>query len=254
MGVQASSTVTYAGMGVLGLNILQSLYVVFDMTHNEISIALTKKGVEVSNIAEFSHYRKDMKGKGKENKNLDSLNSEYDTGGISLDANLPDLSGLNGFNTAQYPADSTNAVPSLEASEPTFAQTSIIPTGPDPPSLVAESPAGVANLNPSSEDPQGFASMQNPGTTAASPLHPTSSDPSAVAQSPANSAIPKAPSADATPLTLPAAINQPLSAQSPAGFNAFLSHSSTKDFTADPTSREENIAFAGGQDWLPRIK
>lgn len=249
LGVRPTLENLPANVGILGINILSSLYVVLDMTHNQISLAATRK-VTDSNIVEYSQYRQE-KGIGKENKNLDS----YDSEDVAGNGNLAFDFGLNNFSP-----DSNGQAPSAETNALVPVQNPLIST--DLGSSLTKSdslafpgsPSGAATLNPLSAGPDGFVYLQIPGNSAESTISPTSPDTLAVTQNPANPGALNPPFADAAILK-PANVNQFSAAQYPPDHNGFVPPSSTIDLAVassvpDPTFVGGSMVFEGGQDWL----
>lgn len=216
VGVAPTPRSLPANVGILGLNLLSNIYLVFDITHNEISLAPTKKEVADSNIVEYSKYSRDQR---------------TDKGNKILDSNA--------------------LVPPINANE-LISNNPNSPLTNDDPFALDEGPTGAAALNPSAGRTDG---PDSPGSSAGSILPPKIWNAFVADQNPATREGSNSPSAGWAALDSPTDTNQFLSALNPADSNGFLSPSNTNNLTiADSVpgliSAGESEAFVGGQNWL----
>lgn len=191
--------------GILGANILSALYVVFDITNHEISMARVKRTQPPrSNVEEYSRYR--QKKTNTKNNSLQSFIPE--DGADSVDelgefAAVPSNAGLssspesNKFAPELNPESLNAGTPSADVNEPTLAQTP--PTSNNPTSplssilapTLAENPGGAATLNAPSESTYGFTLKQKDGNSKDPNLSTFSAGPFAMTQTPPNPSSPQ---------------------------------------------------------------
>lgn len=160
--------------GILGAFILSALYVVFDITNHEISLALVKQTEPPrSNVVEYSQYR--QKKRSTRNNSLQSFLPEDGTdstdevgefAALPLSAELLSIPEPSPLALVPNPEFLNAAVPPIDGTEPVFAQTpptSNSPTSPlsstNSPTLVGN-PTGAATLNIPSEGTDEVALIQ----------------------------------------------------------------------------------------------
>lgn len=191
--------------GILGANILSALYVIFDITNHEISLARVKRTKPSrSNVEEYSQYR--QKKMNSQNNSLQSFipEDEVDSGDDLGDfAAVPpntepwSFSDSNKFSPVLNPVSLNIAVPSPDVNEPILARTP--PTSNNPTSplsrtsspLLAENPGSAAAPNATPEGKHEPTLKQNDGTSKGTSLFPFSADRFADTQNPPNLASPQ---------------------------------------------------------------
>lgn len=284
--VMENSRTSRQDEGVLGTFILSALYIVFDISNHEISLARVKQTKPSrSNVVEYSQYR--QKKRSTKNKSLQSFIPEdeadsRDDGGevavVPMSLKPSSLSEPNTFAPVPNPEFLNAGVPPTDGNEPVFMRTPPISNSPTSPLSSASSPtlvenlAGAASLNIPSGGTDEFKFKQKDDTSTGLDLSPSSAYSFAVAQSPPNSARPQSYSAElsefnpllTTPTTsdsstansanLALAIdpNHTPPAQNPTDHSAFLSPSNSDGNAVilDPKLGEGIVAFPGGQNWL----
>lgn len=262
--------------GILGAFILSALYVVFDITNHEISLARVKHTKPPrSNVVEYSQYRQDL---GSTNNNslqsflpedgTDSRDEVGEFGAVPSSAEPPSL-----------PEPNPLAGPPTDGTEQVFAQpppTSNNPTSPlssTSSPTVAENPTGAATLNIPSEGTDEFALFKQKDGTSTSPnLSPSNANSFALAQNPPNPASSQSYSAELSafnpPLTTPTTSDPSTSnyanlapaidpnyvppVQNPTERTTYLLPSSLDGNAVMPDLKlgEGTVAFTGGQNWL----
>lgn len=273
--------------GILGAFILSALYVVFDITNNEISLARVKQTKPShSNVVEYSQYRQ---GLGSTNQNsrqsflpedgTDPRDEIEQFAAVPSSAELLSLPEPNPLALVPNPEFSNAAGPPTDGTEPVFAQpppNSKNPTSPlsstSSPTL-AENPTGAATLNIPSESTDDFALFKQKDGTSTSPNHsPSNAYSFTLAQNPPNTASPQSYSAELSafnpPLTTPTTSDPstPNSAnlapaidpnyvppvQNPTEPTTYLLPSSLDGNAVVPDLKpgEDIMAFAGWQNWL----
>lgn len=258
--------------GILGANILSALYVVFDITNHEISLARVKQTEPPrSNVEEYSQYRQ-KKIDNKKNS-LQSFipgeeaNSGDDLGdfaAVPTNAELWSFSDSNKFPPVLNPESLNAAVPSADVNEPIVVQTPPTPNNPTFPfsgissPTHAENSGGAATPNAPSEGTHESTLKEKDGTSK------VSADPFALTQNPPNPASPQSYSADFSafnPLVTSPTILDPSTAnsanlapaidpnQAPLAHSIDHSSSDGPALISDPKLGEGIAAFAGGQSW-----
>lgn len=218
--------------GILGANILSALYVVFDLTNHEISLARVRRPEPSSgNVEEYSQYRQK-----KKNNSLqsflpeDEADSEEGAQGEFAAAAPSNAEPWSSFSESNNNNNELASVPNPESlmnaaavtspdlNEPILAQTP--PSSNDDPisspississpTTLAQNSGDAATLNTppsssssyssslSSEGASDFTLKQKDGSSADPSLSPFSTNPIAMTQNPANPASPQSlPSTD----------------------------------------------------------
>lgn len=166
--------------GILGANILSALYVIFDITNHEISLAPIKRTKPpCSNIEEYSEYR--QKKVNSKNSSFQSIipEDEADAGddlgdlaAVPPNTELWSFSDSNKFPPMLNPVSLNVAVPSADVNEPILAQappaSNNSPTSPFSETsspIIAENPHGAATPNTTPpEGKQESTLTENDGT------------------------------------------------------------------------------------------
>lgn len=272
--VMENSDTSIRDQGILGANILSTLYVIFDITNHEISLARVKRMKPPrSNVEEYSQYR--QKKINSKNNSLQSFipedraDSEDDLEGFAAvppNAELWSFSDSNNFPPVLNPVSLNAAVPSADVNEPILAlnpPTSNNPTSPlssASPPILAENPGGAATPNAPPEGKHEPTLEQNDGISKGSSLSPFSADRFADTQNPPNLASPQSYFTEFSafnPLLTSPTILDPSSANlatlaSAIDPNQAPSTQNLIDHTAlisDPKPGEGIVAFTAGQSW-----
>lgn len=176
--------------GILGANILSALYVIFDITNHEISLARVKRTKPLcSNIEEYSEYRqKKVNSKSSSFQSIipeDGADSGDDLGDLAAvppNTELWSFSDSNKFLPMLNPVSLNVAVPSADVNEPILAHAPPASNNPTPPfsktssPIIAENPHGIATPNTPPEDKQESTLTENDGTEKGTSLSPFSAD------------------------------------------------------------------------------
>lgn len=261
--------------GILGANILSALYVIFDITNHEISLARVKQTRPPrSNVEEYSQYRqKKINSKNNSFQSVipengaDSGDDLEDFAAVPPNTELWSFSDSNKFPPVMNPVLLNVAVSSADVNEPILAQTpptSNIPTSPllgTSSPIIAENPRGSAAPNAPPEGKHESTLKDNDGMEKSTSLSPFSADLFADTQNPPNLAIPQSYSTEFSGfnplLTIPTILDP-----SSANF-AYLASASDHNqalptpqnsvdhatLISDPKLGEDNVAFSGGQSW-----
>lgn len=272
--------------GILGANILSALYVVFDITNHEISMARVKRTQPPrSNVEEYSQYR--QKKTNTKNNSLqsfipeDGANSVDELGELAAVPSNAELSSFpesNEFAPELNPESLNAGAPLADVNEPTLAQTP--PTSNNPISPLsnilspplAENSGGAATLNAPSESTYGFTLKQKDGTSKDPSLSTFSADPFAMTQTQPNPSSPQFYSTEFSafnPLVIRPTIldastsnsanlvpaidpNKGPPAQNSIDHTNFLSPSSPDGSAviSNPKFGEGTVPFTDGQSWL----
>lgn len=191
--------------GILGANILSALYVVFDITNHEISLARVKQTKPPrSNVEEYSQYRQKMI-----NSKSNSLQSLIPEDGVDSGDDMGDFAAAP-TNTELWSSSDSNkfspelnhvslnaADPSADVNEPILAQTPPSSNNPTSPlsrtssPILAENPGSAATPSATPEGKHESTPKQNDGTERGTSLSPFSAGRFADAQNSPNLASPQ---------------------------------------------------------------
>lgn len=148
-----NSEISKQDEGILGAFILSALYVVFDITNHEISLARVKQTKPSrSNVVEYSQYRQ-KKVSTKNNPfqsfipedGTDSRDEVGEFAAAPLSAKLSSLSEPNTFATMPNPESLNAADPPTDGNERVYAQTPPNSNNPTSPLSITSSPTLAEN-------------------------------------------------------------------------------------------------------------